>query len=162
MFIFYNSTVNEYESETNSFRKDFMIQLMMSERTKAEDFLKSDPSSKKSLQMSRDIFGDPLIFIRKWIGEGFVTILDSPAIMWCWDQFMMQGWDKKAIEDLCLALLMLLKYKFLDAKNYLDMKATFFGEPCKLYTNDIIRAWKHLQNEGNLLDIPEMIKFNSS
>jgi len=33
---------------------------------------------------------DPRIFLRKWIGEGFVSVLDTPAIMFIWDQLFLQ------------------------------------------------------------------------
>ena len=54
--------------------------------------------------------------------QGFVGVLDTQAAVYVWDQCFLQLWENKVLEDMCLCLLMLLRYKFMAAKDYSDMK----------------------------------------
>ncbi len=67
--------------------------------------------------------------------QGFVGVLDTWAVLWAWDQFFMQKWQPRPMEDLCLALLELLRFYFLDATNYSQMKHVSFHllYPSKVY-----------------------------
>ena len=39
---------------------------------------------------SQAMLSNARIYIRKWIGEGFVGVLDTPAVMFVWDQLFLQ------------------------------------------------------------------------
>ena len=54
--------------------------------------------------------------------KGFVSILDTQAAIFVWDQLFMQFWNSSVMEDFCLALLFLLKDKFMGTNDYSDMK----------------------------------------
>lgn len=57
--------------------------------------------------------------------QGFVSILDAPSVMYVWDQCHMQYWTTTVIENFCIALLELLRHKFMEAQDYLGMKEVF-------------------------------------
>lgn len=40
---------------------------------------------------SQAMLSNARIYIRKWIGEGFVGVLDTPAVMFVWDQLFLQA-----------------------------------------------------------------------
>ena len=48
-------------------------------------------------------------------------MLDTPAIVWVWDQLFMEKWHSKVIIDVCLALLLLLKDVILEATDHASM-----------------------------------------
>ncbi|KAK7475022.1 hypothetical protein BaRGS_00033703 [Batillaria attramentaria] len=134
--------------------KEFLVQLIHQEKEKAELLLKSVPNTARSMdQSARQLLADPLIFLRRWIGEGFVSVVDTPAVMYIWDQCFLQSWSHSVLQNVCLALLQLLRYRFMEARNYVEMKEVFLNEACKLYTVDIQMAWIHVENGKHLLDI---------
>ncbi|XP_062597302.1 uncharacterized protein LOC134258744 isoform X2 [Saccostrea cucullata] len=135
-------------------KKEFLMHLISSEKAKAEELLKATPGSKREEYMSNELLADPLVFIRRWIGEGFVSVLDTPAVMYIWDQCFMQGWQPSVLKHFSLALLELLREKFMNARDYMQMKEVFLREACKLYTVDVQMAWIHLENGKDILEIP--------
>lgn len=135
-------------------KKEFLLHLISSEKAKAEELLKATPGSKREEVMSNELLADPLVFIRRWIGEGFVSVLDTPAVMYIWDQCFMQGWAPSVLKHFSLALLELLREKFMKARDYSQMKEVFLREASKLYTVDIQMAWIHLEHGKDLLEIP--------
>ncbi|XP_064619949.1 uncharacterized protein LOC135483216 isoform X2 [Lineus longissimus] len=152
-------TIAQTDANINS--KEFMVYLIHQEKEKAQEILNAKqevapdtPRSKESLALSRPLLADPLVFLRKWIGEGFVSVLDTPAVMFLWDQNFMQLWQGHAMENMCLSLLMLLRHKFMEANNYATMKDVFLNGPCCLYTADIQRAWIHVEMGQNLNGVP--------
>jgi hypothetical protein len=60
------------------------------------------------------------------------------------------------MEDMCLALLELLKSYFMEAKNYSEMKRVFLKEPCRIYTKDVQTAWRHVQKGRDIRELPDM------
>ncbi|XP_064612744.1 LOW QUALITY PROTEIN: uncharacterized protein LOC135476597 [Liolophura sinensis] len=136
--------------------KEFLVQLMHQEKAKAQTLLSASPSVVQSDPLSAKLLADPLIFLRKWIGECFVSVLDTPAILYVWDQCFMQGWKASVLQNFCLVMLELLRSRFMMASDYRSMKEVFFNEPCKLYTMDIQMAWIHLENGKPLSEIPAM------
>lgn len=54
--------------------------------------------------------------------QGFVSVLDTPAVMYIWDQCFMQGWEPSVLKHFSLALLELLREKFMKARDYSQMK----------------------------------------
>ncbi|XP_052800410.1 uncharacterized protein LOC128231514 isoform X2 [Mya arenaria] len=136
--------------------KEFLVHLIHEEKAKAEQLLKSTPGGQREQEMSAELLADPLIFLRRWIGEGFVSVLDAPSVMYIWDQCFMQGWHTGVIENFCIALLELLRHRFMAARDYQGMKEVFLNEGCKLYTVDLQHAWIHLERGNDPADIPYM------
>ncbi|ESP04135.1 hypothetical protein LOTGIDRAFT_237550 [Lottia gigantea] len=126
--------------------KEFLVQMIHEEKAKAEAILKAtDPGASRDESMSTELLADPIIFIRRWIGEGFVSVLDTPGVMYVWDQCFMQGWTHTVLQNTCLSLLQLLRHKFMTVEDYMGMKEVFLIEPCKLYTADVQASWIHLE-----------------
>lgn len=49
--------------------QEFLVHLIHRERSKAEELLAAKEGSKRLIEMSRELLTDPLIFLRKWLGE---------------------------------------------------------------------------------------------
>lgn len=58
--------------------------------------------------------------------QGFVSVLDTPAVMYIWDQCFMQGWEPSVLKHFSLAILELLREKFMKARDYLQMKEVLY------------------------------------
>ena len=54
--------------------------------------------------------------------QGFVSILDTPGVMYVWDQCFLQNWQPSVFRHFALAILMLLRHKFQKARDYSSMK----------------------------------------
>lgn len=141
--------------------KEFLVHLIHVEKSKAEELMSFKEGSSKSIEISY-LLADPVIFLRKWLGEGFVGVLDTQAAIYAWDQMFMQKWTMKSAEDFCVALLFLLREKFMSTVDYSSMKKVFLKEPCKLYTMDIQRAWIHVCSRKDFNEIPEMNRMRSN
>lgn len=59
-------------------------------------------------------------------------VLDTQAAIFVWDQCFLQKWNPQVLEDTCLAILLLLKHKFMAARNYKEMKQVFFTRTTQL------------------------------
>ncbi|CAM4571813.1 unnamed protein product [Lepidochelys kempii] len=94
------------------------------------------------------------------MGEGFVSILDFPAVLLIWDQMYIQDWNQKVMENFCLSILMLLKDSLMAANDYPAIREVFLFHGCHLLTADIQRAWIHLQQGGLPADIPGLSRQN--
>ncbi|XP_059829625.1 uncharacterized protein LOC132396137 isoform X4 [Hypanus sabinus] len=103
---------------------------------------------------SKECLENPIILLRKWMGEGFVGILDLPAVLLTWDQLFMQDWKTQVMEDFCLTILLLLREPLMEADDQHSLKQVFFSYADHLYTVDIQRSWIHLQQGGLPADIP--------
>ncbi|KAK3710497.1 hypothetical protein RRG08_021313 [Elysia crispata] len=137
--------------------KEFLVQLLHQERERAEAILQSSSAATpRAPSSSTQFLADPSIFLRRWIGEGFVSVLDTPGVMYVWDQLFMQQWQQSAIVNVCLTLMELLRHRFMEAYNYVTMKEVFLLEPCKLYTVDFQMAWIHTENGKNIVDINDL------
>ncbi len=51
-----------------------------------------------------------------------MSILDTAAILYVWDQFFLSGWDPQTIEDISVVLLLLLRHWFMQAQDYTELK----------------------------------------
>ncbi|XP_072099740.1 uncharacterized protein [Mobula birostris] len=105
---------------------------------------------------SKECLENPIILLRKWTGEGFVGILDLPAVLLTWDQLFMQDWKAQVMEDFCLTILLLLREPLMEVNDQHSLKWVFFSYANHLYTVDIQRSWIHLQQGGLPSDIPEL------
>ncbi|XP_068124854.1 uncharacterized protein [Hyperolius riggenbachi] len=135
--------------------KDFLTELIAQER---EEALKCYAAKQKmgGAYLQGELLANPVIILRKWMGEGFVNSLDLPAVLLIWDQLFMQDWNRKVMESFCLILLMLLRDSILTADNYPAIRQVLLNDAYHLLTADIQRAWMHLQQGGLLADIPGM------
>ncbi|XP_075189860.1 uncharacterized protein LOC142289817 [Anomaloglossus baeobatrachus] len=141
---------------TGLFIQDFLVELIARER---EEALKLYASSYKPENLSnfhKDHLASPVIFLRKWMGEGFVNSLDLPAVLLIWDQLFMQNWNRNVMESFCLVLLMLLKESIMAANDFPAIRQILLSGGYHLLTADIQRAWIHIQQGGLLVDIPGM------
>ncbi|CAH1233847.1 ANK2 [Branchiostoma lanceolatum] len=140
--------------------KDFLVQLIHKEKEQAQA---GGKAGQKPVQPSRELLANPLIFVRKWVGEGFVSVLDAQAVLLVWDQASWRGgfvsvldaqavllvwdqafmtdWKHKVLEDFCLVILLLLRDLLMQATDYHTMKGVLLLEPCRLYTADVQRGW---------------------
>ncbi|XP_072026594.1 uncharacterized protein [Amphiura filiformis] len=140
--------------------KEFMVQLLEDERKKAASLswaTQQNSSSTDGLaDNSKSLLANPVVFLRKWVGEGFVSVLDTQAVLLIWDQCFMSDWNRRVLEDVCLALVLLLRRDFMEATDYHQMRQVFLLTPCKLYTADIQAAFKHLQGGGAVIEVPDL------
>ncbi|CAF1615883.1 unnamed protein product, partial [Adineta ricciae] len=104
----------------------------------------NDKQTTRRKVYDQELMTDPVIFLRKWICEMFVGILNSNSVLYLWDQFFMVKWELNYIEHACRAILYLLRDNFMCAENYEEMRKVFLDEPCLLYTSDIQTAFVHL------------------
>ena len=51
-----------------------------------------------------------------------MSVLDAPSVMYIWDQAFLQGWSTTVIENFAIALLELLRHRFMAARDYGGMK----------------------------------------
>ncbi|XP_071497503.1 uncharacterized protein [Diadema antillarum] len=134
--------------------QEFLVHQIYDEKRKASSFT-TDVAVDSAAMATGDILASPLMFLRKWLGEGFVGVCDTLAVLYMWDQCFMNGWSHEVLRDLCLALLMLLRENFMQqAQDYHVMKQIFLSEPSRLYTLDIQKAFQLLQNEGAITLVP--------
>ncbi|KAE8624768.1 hypothetical protein XENTR_v10006040 [Xenopus tropicalis] len=136
--------------------KDFLVELITREREQALKLYAETEEHDHLSSLPEELLASPVIFLRKWMGEGFVNSVDLPAVLLIWDQLFMQDWNRKVMENFCLAILLLLKDSFMTAKDYPAVRQIFLSGGYHLFTVDIQRAWIHLQQGGLPADIPGM------
>ncbi|XP_078535948.1 uncharacterized protein LOC144822378 isoform X1 [Lissotriton helveticus] len=141
--------------------KDFLVELIAREREEAQKMIPSSDGSQQHQPLGKELLVSPVIFLRKWMGEGFVSILDLHAILLIWDQLYMQDWNRKVMENFCLAVLMLLKHSLMEAEDYPAVRQVLLFHGYHLLTADIQRAWIHLQQGGLPADIPDFNRLRS-
>ncbi|XP_064159866.1 uncharacterized protein LOC135237057 isoform X2 [Anguilla rostrata] len=134
--------------------KDYAIECLAREREKVLEALDITGTSDGHLAATRKLLENPAVFLRKWIGEGLVGVLDLPAVLLVWDQLFMQDGSRRVMEDFCLTLLLLLRKDLLSACDYPGMREVLLVHASHLLTADIQRAWIHLQQGGVADDIP--------
>nr|XP_048680379.1 uncharacterized protein LOC125624080 isoform X2 [Caretta caretta] len=138
------------------------LQQIVQEREKAQELYTATDRSEQNKHLTKELLASPVIFLRKWMGEGFVSIVDFPAVLLIWDQMYMQDWNQKVMENFCLSILMLLKDSLMTANDYPAIREVFLFHGCHLLTADIQRAWIHLQQGGLPADIPGLSRQNQS
>ncbi|XP_067422127.1 uncharacterized protein [Emydura macquarii macquarii] len=140
--------------------KDFLVELIVREREKAQELYTATDRAEQNQHLTKELLASPVIFLRKWMGEGFVSVLDFPAVLLIWDQLYMHDWNRKVMENFCVSLLMLLKDSLMAANDYPAIREVFLFHGCHLLTADIQRAWIHLQQGGLPVDIPRLSRQN--
>ncbi|CAF3505876.1 unnamed protein product [Adineta steineri] len=131
---FYNHIKKTSKIDVKINTKDFVTEIISLENEQSENVK----------QYNNEIMTDPVIFLRKWICEMFVGILNSNAVLYLWDQFFMVKWNTTYIEHATKAILYLLRDKFLCTTDYEEIRQVFLEEPYLLYTSDIQTAFVHL------------------
>ncbi|XP_067823996.1 uncharacterized protein [Heptranchias perlo] len=134
--------------------KEFLLKQIAREKAHAQKLHDTRASSEELRHISKELLTNPIIVLRKWMGEGFAGILDLPAVLLIWDQLFMQDWKLQVMEDFCLAILLLLKEPLMAADDHHSLKQVFLVHASHLYTVDIQRSWIHLQQGGLPADIP--------
>lgn len=145
--------------------KDFVHEIISSEgnksKNKANLSLSSVSSAVSEDRAGRDLLYDPIIFIRKWIGECFAGVLCKNALLYVWDQLFMSLWSSYDFEVITKVLLYLLKSDFMAAFDFDDMRRVFLEHPSKLHTSDIQSAFMHLSSGRKESEISFLNKSNS-
>ncbi|CAF1438227.1 unnamed protein product [Adineta steineri] len=131
---FYDHLKTIAKIRTKINQKDFVTQIITLE----------SKHSGSTAQYARELMADPVIFLRKWIGEMFFGILNSNCALYLWDQFFMIKWNTQYIEHATKAVLYLLRDRFMYATDYDEMRKVFLEEPCLLQTLDVQAAFVHL------------------
>ncbi|KAF6029309.1 UNC13D [Bugula neritina] len=124
--------ISQINSEVNA--KDFVVEILQKERQAARELL-SNPTESSNLD-SQQLLSDPRNYIRKWTGEGFVGVLDTPSILFIWDQLFLQDWSSTVLQDFTLVLMLLLRERFLLCDDHMAMRLVFLHEPFFLDDND--------------------------
>lgn len=135
--------------------QEFLVNFIHTEKEKAMLAEKQAVgSSTDSLPSdSKELLFHPTMFIRKWIGEGFVGTLGVNAVMFVWDQCFMSSWAPVVMENTCLVLLQLLRGHILHAKGYTSIRRVLLDHPCELFTLDIQQGLSYLNNGGAVMDV---------
>ncbi|XP_019401221.1 PREDICTED: uncharacterized protein LOC109317163 isoform X1 [Crocodylus porosus] len=69
--------------------KDFLVELIVQERDEAQELYASADRAEQNQHLAKELLGSPVIFLRKWMGEGFVSTVDFPVVLLIWDQLYM-------------------------------------------------------------------------
>jgi len=143
--------------------KDFVNVFIQNEGKKSGNYLIENLENNNTLaaKANKDLLGEPLIFIRKWIGEGFANILHGNALLYVWDQLFMSLWASTDIEFVAKSILYLLKSQFMKANDYDGMRRVFLEDACKLNTADIQSAYMHLKSGGREREVSAFNKRNN-
>ena len=133
--------------------RDFVNEIIFNENKKRIDHvLTANDEEANRVRANKELLTEPSIFIRKWIAEGFSSVLRTNALLYVWDQLFMSLWSPNDFELIAKALLYLLKRQFLKASNHDEMRRVFLEAPARLYTSDIQSAYMHLSSGGNEAD----------
>ncbi|KAF7244413.1 Tyrosine--tRNA ligase [Varanus komodoensis] len=138
--------------------KDFLAELILQEKGSAPGIGASE--SEPDLSITQLLLTSPVLFLRKWMWEGFVGVLNLPAVLFVWDQLYLRDWDPEVMRDFCTAILLLLKGPFMAAGDCGAIQEVFLSCASHLLTADIRRAWVHLQQGGLPADIPGLNRLN--
>eukprot|EP01135_Chromosphaera_perkinsii_P011832 Nk52_evm23s2506 gene=Nk52_evmTU23s2506 len=115
----------------------------------SDDSKQSNKNKNSSFDLSH-----PVIFIRKWIGECFMSVLDPNAALFVWDQcFLENNWAMRnkntgpkyshLLVEFAVSIILLLENNIYNtATNYKSLRDCLILNPSRLYTYDIRRAWE--------------------
>ncbi|KAL8199104.1 UNVERIFIED_CONTAM: hypothetical protein K2H54_034104 [Gekko kuhli] len=135
--------------------KDFLVNPILQEQVSPQRILAFEERVQPTRSsIAKEVLANPVFFLQKWMGEGFVGVLNLPAVLLVWDQFFMQDWNVNVMQTFCASILLLLKDSFMAADDYPAVREVFLVYPSRLLTADIQKAWIHLQQGGLPADIP--------
>ena len=105
----------------------------------------------------RKVFTDGgKVYVRKWISEGFVSILRKSSLCYLWDILFIHSWNLIIQHRVTLAILLLLRPWVMRVDTFDKLQKTllqvsnplpdlFLQEPGLLYTSDLRQCLLHLQ-----------------
>ncbi|XP_060115143.1 uncharacterized protein LOC132586988 [Heteronotia binoei] len=134
--------------------QDFLVNQILQEPFRTQQILAFEKKSQSTPSVAKELLANPAFLLRKWMGEGFVGVLNLPALLLVWDQLFMQNWNINVMQTFCASILLLLKDSFMAAGDYPAVREVFLTYPSHLLTADIQKAWIHLQQGGLPTDIP--------
>lgn len=94
----------------------------------------------------------PEVFVRRWIGTGFVGILAPAAVGLVWDQCALLGWQG-VLEEFALVVLLLLTGQIWRSHDFAAVQHTLCSCPAELYTANLAQAWLHLRRGADTADL---------
>ncbi|XP_061461386.1 uncharacterized protein LOC133374439 [Rhineura floridana] len=140
--------------------KDFLVELILQERESTQGTCVVKNGFQPRPNKTKELLASPVVFLRKWMGEGFVGVLNLPAVLFVWDQLFTQDWNPDVMQNVCASVLLLLKNSFMAADDYPAVQQVFLSSPSRLLTADIQRAWIYLQQGGLPADVPGLNRLN--
>ncbi|XP_063850092.1 uncharacterized protein LOC135094175 isoform X1 [Scylla paramamosain] len=99
------------------------------------------------------VFSEPSLFVRKWISQVFVGVVEVRAALWVWDQLFLDTWRRGTVKLLALSLLAVIRPWVMRASAD-DIMKVLLEEPGRVYLGDLRRAFAHLAGGGRLRDTP--------
>lgn len=151
----YNHLTSETLKNVPSNPREFLVNFIHTEKEKA--MLAERQAVRSSFESlpsdAKELLFHPVMFIRKWMGEGFVGILGVHAVMLVWDQFFLSNWKHNVMENTCLVILQLLRTHILEAEGYMGIGRILLDQPSELFTVDVQKGLSYLDNGGALIDV---------
>jgi hypothetical protein len=141
---------------------DFAYEILHKETKKSTHMWQDLYKKKKKDVKDRDLepFGDPEIYLRKWISEGFAGIFGGQNLLYIWDFCFMSGWTKKTFQKIGLVVLMMIKPWAMQAETHRKMSKVLFDEPSNLYIGDLRKAF--LAYKECKEDCQKLVEFNTN
>jgi hypothetical protein len=104
-------------------RKDFVSEIIYNESKRALKLKNATTGDAGAyVKGNKEILTEPVIFIRKWIGEAFSGALSKNALLYVWDQLFMSLWSPREFEMIAKCLLYLLRLQFMKAQDHDEMR----------------------------------------
>ncbi len=104
-----------------------MSEIIYNESKRAIKAKQAEGESGNFIKANKEILADPIIFIRKWIGEAFSGVLSKNSLLYVWDQLFMSLWSPKEFEMIAKCLLYLLRWQFMKAQDHDEMRRVYFA-----------------------------------
>ena len=146
---------NKLQEHTDSIDMSlYSLDIVDPEESVTQEVLKRFLKIKRVFIEDQNLFTNLRIFLRKWISEAFVGSLSKNGAALVWDYLFLQHFSAKAIQDVCLALLFLLKPMLDQADDYRTVSQTLIEGPRTLLTSDIRRVIRHFAADGLYDTIP--------
>ncbi|XP_045139381.1 uncharacterized protein LOC123520820 [Portunus trituberculatus] len=101
----------------------------------------------------KGVFSEPSLFVRKWIAQVFVGVVEMQAALWVWDQLFLDKWRRGTVKFVALSLLAIIRPWVMRASAY-DIMKVLLEEPGRAYLGELRRAFAHLAGGGRLQDTP--------
>ncbi|RMX47241.1 hypothetical protein pdam_00012926, partial [Pocillopora damicornis] len=151
----YNHLTRETLKNLSSNPREFLVNFIHTEKEKAmlAERQAVGTSSESLPSDAKELLSHPVMFIRKWIAEGFVGILGVHAVMLVWDQCFLSNWKHNVMENTCLVILQLLRVHILEAEGYIGIRKSLLDQPSELFTVDVQKGLSYLHNGGALIDV---------
>lgn len=83
----------------------------------------------------------PVLCIRKWLSELFVSVTDLPVCMFLWDQFFLHNWEGDVFDIACAVLFRSVLDKLLAQTNADDICSVLLEEPVFVQLHQIHKLW---------------------